>query len=697
MGNGCDVVYKGALYKEPGFIENLSFSKGGSYIYFSVAKTETFSGTAFGTGLFDLHAVKASGDEPAQTYPVSSTKVEALSDDLLFDTEDEELIDLTKQDYVHYRFDKPLLKVGYIPNSRLVWTMSRSGQLHLLDADDGAEVLTVYNFPDNRFFAVMPGGRYDTNLSPDSELVRWVVPDDPFTSLPAETFMRDFYEPGLYKKVLDCHAARNCEDVFKTLPSVAGLNRVLPDVMVTGVAYSADGRTAKVTIEAKDGEGPDGKKSGVFDLRLYRNGREVARIPDVPDVAVDPTEDPDKRIEEWRATHKLPASKSGSYVVTVPVPTAAWHGDKLDEYTAYTAYAFNEDRIKSQSIPFYMDPAEHREPRVARAFVLNIGIDAYDTKQWLLNFSVGDARLMAARLSNIPHFETHQMTLVGEQLADGRKTRVDKTTLEGMLDQIASQATPDDIIIVTYAGHGVVDGYGNFYLVPTDATPPDGWKPTTDENGNEEKPPPSLGSIISSTALTNIFRHSQAGEIALIFDACYSAASFEGSGYKPGPFGDAGLGQLAYDKGILILAAAQSDALAHEEKSIRHGLVTFALGEEGLTKQGGDADLNGDGRILLDEWLEYVVQRFPKLRDDVKTRRWTGDSWRSLTRGEGEDKIQQPSLFDFNTEPSKVILNRPRVTISRVILPRPETSEPGPVDPDQPAAEPGASDAARIG
>jgi hypothetical protein len=42
--------------------------------------------------------------------------------------------------------------------------------------------------------------------------------------------------------------------------------------------------------------------------------------------------------------------------------------------------------------------------------------------------------------------------------------------------------------------------------------------------------------------------------MAIIIDACHSAASFEGEGFKPGPMGSRGLGQLAYDKRIRILA-----------------------------------------------------------------------------------------------------------------------------------------------
>ena len=48
----------------------------------------------------------------------------------------------------------------------------------------------------------------------------------------------------------------------------------------------------------------------------------------------------------------------------------------------------------------------------------------------------------------------------------------------------------------------------------------------------------------------------------MVVDACHSAASIESEGFKPGPLGSKGLGQLAYDKRMRVLAASQSDQAA---------------------------------------------------------------------------------------------------------------------------------------
>ncbi len=64
---------------------------------------------------------------------------------------------------------------------------------------------------------------------------------------------------------------------------------------------------------------------------------------------------------------------------------------------------------------------------------------------------------------------------------------------------------------------------------------------------------------------------------------------------------DSGLGQLAFDKGIRILAATQADDVALEDARLGQGLLTYALAVDGFA--AGAADLDGDGSIRIDEWL----------------------------------------------------------------------------------------------
>jgi len=557
----------------------------------------------------------------------------------------------------------PLVRAGWIERSRLLWATTDDGAIHFSDADDGTPQLTLYTFPDNRYFAVAPGGRYDTNLAADTPMLRWVVPDAPWRSLASQTFMRDYYEPGLYRRLLDCRASDTCSTAFEPMPAIASRNRVLPDVRITSVRAGRDAAEAVVAIEVREGvdaDAPNGRtRSGIYNPRLFRNGRLVAMAPrQVDAVGID--------VAQWRTRNAVQAADGVHRVeFTVPLPTQAGEQSQV-----FSAYAFNEDRIKGETTTLaWTRPA--LAPRPRRAYVLGIGIDDYDTPRFRLNYAVADARLMAAQLSAIPGYQTHQLVLAGERGASGQRARVDRATLIRVLSLLAGDgdreatlavlradgidasmlqpATPDDAVIVSFSGHGWANARGDFYLIPADGR----WSDGADS--------PDLSSVLATSDLVAPFQLMRAGEITLVIDACHSAASVADGRFKPGPMGDSGLGQLAYDKGIRILAATQANDVALEDAGLGQGLLTYALAVDGLGS--GEADLDGDGSIRVDEWLAFAVRRLPALANDARVGRIAaaGTGTRAITFNDLPDgaplrRVQQPALFDFNPQPSRFVV-----------------------------------------
>jgi len=113
--------------------------------------------------------------------------------------------------------------------------------------------------------------------------------------------------------------------------------------------------------------------------------------------------------------------------------------------------------------------------------------------------------------------------------------------------------------------------------------------PTQDENGAW------LQKCISAEDLTRWLRPIDA-QMVMVVDACQSAASVATEGFKPGPMGSRGLGQLAYSKRMRILAASQSAGVALESAKIRHGLLTYALVKDGLGSESKADFEPKDGR-----------------------------------------------------------------------------------------------------
>jgi hypothetical protein len=112
--------------------------------------------------------------------------------------------------------------------------------------------------------------------------------------------------------------------------------------------------------------------------------------------------------------------------------------------------------------------------------------------------------------------------------------------------------------------------------------------------------------------------------------ACKGAVS--GKDFRPAPLGDAGFGQLSYDKGMRVLCAAQP-----------------AQTERGVWLDGG-------GRTLLAEALERVTGREP----DASIGEWLKAAQAELPKlirqifpGMKESEVQTPVLFDFVREPVK--------------------------------------------
>nr|WP_310524972.1 caspase family protein [Polymorphobacter sp.] len=565
-----------------------------------------------------------------------------------------------------------VLTGGFLGDVPVLWTSSDEGTLRMWDSRGGKALLTYYSFPDNGYFAVMPDGRYDTNLGPDTKSVRWLMPDAPYQSLPSQAFLRSHYEPGLVRKLLDCVEA-GCGDVLKPLPDVAGLNRVVPYARIREVTKGPGPYEVTVTVDTTEARNTavNGKeRSGVYDLRLYRDGQLVRQFPDVALPAAT-----SRSTALWRQATAIPEAMRGDlkpfvHQFTVPIGTDG-------EPIVFSTYSFNEDRIKGFTGTRSYTPEPPVVRRAGRTVIVAIGVDATANPEWRLNYAANDARSMAEALSKVPGRTVQQIVLTSTTAAD----RATKANIGAVLrhlngfanddDRAAAKAldidpaalavlTPDDVVILTFSGHGdTIDG--EFYMVPSDAKVGADGKPVT-------------ASLMSSFELTSWARHVEALDMAMIIDACHSAASVDANGFKPGPMGDPGLGQLAYDKGIRILAATQADNVALEDGKLGHGLLTYALVEDGL-KRGQAEDLDDDGNISLYEWLRYGTVRLPVLAAEIAAGRpLVSDSSIAATRGFTPSRaadparkrpVQEPQLFDFAEE-----WTRDNVMVRRVGAPR---------------------------
>ncbi len=563
-------------------------------------------------------------------------------------------------------------------DGRFLLAYGEDGFERVYEVATGKELCRFITRADGSWVVVDPEGRFDASDLDEIQGVHWLAPEDPLKPLPLEIFMRDYYEPRLLARIL-------AGERLAPVRALAEVDRAQPFVNIISVEQQkARPEFARVTVEVSK---PAGAVAGVgvYDLRLFRGGQLVAYAPaDGGELKTDP------------ATGKATFTFDD---VRLPRPRGDSGGEA--RRVEFTAYAFNEDKVKSPTARVSFEPAEPLPAAKGRAYVVSVGVNAYENEAWDLRFAANDARrlqeVVAARVREGGEYEeVLSVPLISDYASDGgrkssprvlKETAATKKNFKAVLDLLAGRkvseedlkgvpnasqlrrATPEDLVIVSFSSHGYADERGRFFLFASD----------TGAAGELRE---ALSRAISSDELGAWLRDVDAGELILVVDACHSAASVQGEGFKPGPMGSRGLGQLSYDKGMRILTSTQADDVALESGLIEQGLLTYALTHDAL--EAGRADFRPqDARITVAEWLAYGVERVPALHAEVERKlaemkaaahaaRLDGDEGarvvvfpeggRSLkVKVSGQPtRTQQPALFDFARRRRDAVLSKTR-------------------------------------
>jgi N-terminal domain of anti-restriction factor ArdC len=202
--------------------------------------------------------------------------------------------------------------------------------------------------------------------------------------------------------------------------------------------------------------------------------------------------------------------------------------------------------------------------------------------------AANDARRMTKvvkeKLDKTKQFsEVVEVRLVSDAAGKGQANELParKAYLKAVLDLLAGQevdaklkgeilkvagiekAEPEDLVLLTISSHGYTDERGIFHFVLQDVDQP---QQVTDVLGRE---------TLNTNELSAWLRDVDGGEMVMVVDACESEATIQAEGFKPGPMGSRGLGQLAYDKGMRVLAASKAKESAVERGgNIKDGLLS---------------------------------------------------------------------------------------------------------------------------
>ena len=166
---------------------------------------------------------------------------------------------------------------------------------------------------------------------------------------------------------------------------------------------------------------------------------------------------------------------------------------------------------------------------------------------------------------------------------------------------------PDDLLLLYYSGHGIKDEDGRLYFATTDT-----------------RRKMLRTTAIPTTLVNDVMRYSRSRRQVLLLDCCYSGAFARGMIAKAGA--DIGAKEHFGGRGRVVLTASDAIQYAFEGDEVigegSHSVFTRHL-IQGL--ETGEADLDDDGWISLDELYDYVYDRVTGETPQQTPRKWVFD------------------------------------------------------------------------
>ncbi len=572
-----------------------------------------------------------------------------------------ELWDIEKQQRIEYQklpnwvksTNNNMIKDG---NGNILRSEINGNEILLRNNKTNKEIFSLFNLNDNDWLVTTPEGFFDGTPNAWKQLI-WRFNNNTFDYGAVELYFNDFFYPNLLQDVLagkspKPKAGKELEKIDRRQPKVeiASINGQ------QNIQSETNNRTAKVVVKVTDNftkkkQPNHNQTSGAQDLRLFRNG---------------------SLVKIW---HGDVLQGKSNVTLEADVPIVAGENN-------FTAYTFNSSNVKSNDDAISIKGADSLK-RDGTLYVLAIGVNDYAPigKSGLdLNFAVPDVEEIGTVLKSEQnklsqdtklkqYAKTEIITLTDadatkdnillalRRFSEGDKASMPNNASEKLKTELSKikLTQPEDALIIHFSGHGT-SREQRFYLLPHNFTNPK----------ELEK------QAVSDIELNQTLEKVDAGRLLMVIDACQSGQALGEENEGRAPMNSKGLAQLAYDKGMLILTAAQSQQAALEaprigDKVINHGLLTYAL-LEAMQNSQTNADKDANKQLWEREWFDFAVSQVPQLQlEAMKQRRI--DLEKGASEVKGKSDIVYLDGDDPNLDPEKRRVQTPRVFYRR------ETSE----------------------
>ena len=246
------------------------------------------------------------------------------------------------------------------------------------------------------------------------------------------------------------------------------------------------------------------------------------------------------------------------------------------------------------------------------AYVVTFGVSAYEQSEFSLKYAHKDAQDLTNTFKKAKLFD--EVKTLSFLNAETTKEKLKEAK------QFISKAGVNDMVILFFAGHGLLDDQYNYYLAPFNI----------DFNNPSNKG-------IAYNDFQNLLTETKSRKKVLLLDACHSGEIDKDEIVKPIAeeevvsedivFRNVGsavaiekgssfelsktlFADLRENNGAFVISSAGGAEYAIEGSEWNNGLFTYAL-INGLVKK--KADLNGDKKVMMSELQKYIFKKVSEL------------------------------------------------------------------------------------
>ncbi|MCE7864798.1 MAG: hypothetical protein DYG99_14770 [Bacteroidetes bacterium CHB5] len=382
---------------------------------------------------------------------------------------------------------------------------------------------------------------------------------------PLESTFESGFTPRLLSQIVDedekTQLAQTTFEVEKVMDKVPALQLK----SINGKAVSVDGTSAT-------------QKQSNVEIAVTQNPQEITEV---------------KLYQNSKLVKVVPGNGKSLYAFDVSLTNS------FGEQNYFYATASSRSGVESEKTKFVINYKGATEAK-PKLYLVTIGIDKYKNPKYNLNYAQADADGVAKVISQ------QSKSLFQEVVPFSiRNDKAVKANIFAALNQIKTKALEQDMIVVYYAGHGVMSGGADrqFYIVPHDVTQLYGRDDLLADKG------------ISANDLKDFASAINAQKQVFILDACQSAGALDALEDRArGAAEEKAIAQLARSTGTFWITSTGAEQFATEFAKLGHGIFTYAL-LEGIN---GAADTNKDQRLTIRELSTYIENKVPELSEQLK-------------------------------------------------------------------------------